>query len=83
MTVKGPSRGWKLVQYIRDIRRHNGLFHVTDCSPWGIKAGCERQDCPMRTLAIAPEAQDGALLLQCDPPGELADTLIAIRNTQD
>lgn len=57
----------------------NGGYYVTDCQPWAIKADCTRQDCPMRTQALPPEAQPHDLLLQCDPPGELADLLIRLQ----
>ena len=82
LTVKGPGRGYKLVKYVRIIMAHGGQFYVTDCHPWAIKEGCPRLDCPMRTLAIAPEATEDSALLECDPPGDLADTLISLRNTQ-
>lgn len=72
---------------VRLYRRHqlmaqiiaNGGYYVEDCHPWAIKEGCTRVDCPMRTQALPPEAQPHDLLLQCDPPGELADLLIRLQ----
>jgi hypothetical protein len=74
------SRGFRLIQNVREIRAHDGRFYVTDCQPWAIKPECERLDCPMRTLAVAPEAKEGDALFECDPVGSMADTLISIQN---
>lgn len=56
-----------------------GGFYVTDCRPQAIKDGCERLDCPMRSLAIPPEAQETDYLMECAPPGQLADLLLMLR----
>jgi hypothetical protein len=61
--------------------RANGSYYVPDCHPWAIKAGCERFDCPMRSLAVAPEAAPGDYLMPCDPAGDLADLLILLQHT--
>jgi hypothetical protein len=61
--------------------RANGGYYVPDCHPWAIKPGCKRADCPMRTLAIAPEARPSDFLMPCAPVGDLADLLIILRNT--
>lgn len=61
--------------------RANGGYYVTDCHPWSIKEGCQRFDCPMRQLAITPEAKPTDHLLECTPVGDLADLLILIQRT--
>lgn len=76
------SRGYKLLKHLREIQTHDGLFYVTDCQPFAIKADCTRLDCPMRTLALPPENTEGAAQFQCDPTGDLADVLISLRRTQ-
>jgi hypothetical protein len=65
---------------LREIMAAGG-FYVTDCRPQAIKPGCERWDCPMRSLAIPPEAKEEDYLIECDPPGHLADLLLMIRAT--
>ncbi|GIK42372.1 MAG: hypothetical protein BroJett011_62050 [Chloroflexota bacterium] len=67
-------------QLLREIMLAGG-FYVTDCRPQAIKAGCERWDCPMRALAIPPEADENDRLLECDPPGHLADLLLLLKAT--
>jgi hypothetical protein len=64
------------------ISANGGDFYVTDCQPWAIKTGCDRLDCPMRSLKVAPEAAPDSVLIQCSPAGDLADLLIKIRHTQ-
>lgn len=59
----------------------NGGYYVTDCRPQAIKAGCQRFDCPMRSLAIPPEANETDLFLECEPAGDLANLLIKIQST--
>jgi hypothetical protein len=59
----------------------NGGYYVTDCRPQAIKAGCQRLDCPMRSLAIPPEAQETDYFLECEPVGDLADLLIRLQRT--
>jgi hypothetical protein len=65
---------------LREIMDAGG-FYVVDCRPQAIKPGCERWDCPMRSLAIPPEANESDFFLDCDPPGHLADLLLLIRAT--
>jgi len=59
----------------------NGGFYITDCRPQEIKAGCQRLDCPMRSMAIPPEAKETDYFLECEPTGDLADFLILIQRT--
>lgn len=61
--------------------RANGGYYVLDCHPWSIKAGCQRLDCPMRSVAITPEAKPEDFLMPCEPVGDLADLLIMLHNT--
>ena len=58
--------------------RANGSYYISDCHPWEIKAGCLRQDCPMRYVAMIPEPQITDYVLQCNPTGDLADLLIML-----
>lgn len=67
-------------RHLQQIRA-NGSFYVADCQPWAIKKGCQRFDCPMRYLAIAPEATENDYILNCFPTGDLADTLILLQRT--
>lgn len=59
----------------------NGSFYVEDCWPWAIKNGCTRFDCPMRKLAVAPEATADDYFIKCEPVGDLADLLIKLQLT--
>lgn len=61
--------------------RANGSYYVPDCHPWAIKAGCERFDCPMRSLAITPEARPEDYQMPCEPVGDLADLLKLLQRT--
>jgi len=65
-------------QLLREIMAAGG-YYITDCRPQAIKPACERRDCPMRSQAIPPEAQETDHLLECDPPGRLADLLLLIQ----
>jgi len=69
-------------RHLRQIIAHSGRFYITDCRPWQIKQDCRRLDCPMRRLTLPPEADSGAYLLACNPAGDLADLLLALRQTQ-
>lgn len=68
-------------RHLRQIRANGGEHYITDCQPWAIKAGCDRLDCPMRQMAIAPQSTPTAYHLQCDPAGDLADLLIILQRT--
>jgi hypothetical protein len=63
---------------LREIIAADG-FYVTDCRPQAIKDACDRLDCPMRSLAIPPEAKETDYLLECEPAGHLADLLLLLR----
>lgn len=81
-----PNRNDPLIKLARKNTRlnqirANGGYYVPDCHPWAIKKGCQRFDCPMRDLAIAPEAKPADFLMPCEPVGDLADILIMLRNT--
>jgi hypothetical protein len=65
-------------RHLNQIIAHAG-YYVADCRPQAIKAGCQRLDCPMRSMAIPPEANATDYLLECDPVGDLADLLIRIQ----
>lgn len=69
------------MRHFNSIGANGGRFYVRDCQPWQIKAGCKRMDCPMRQLAIAPEAAPDDYLLDCTPTGDLADLLIMLQRT--
>lgn len=74
------THGRKL-RHFNAIGANGGQFYVRDCQPWNIKEGCQRMDCPMRKLAIAPEAAPDDYLLDCKPVGDLADLLILLQRT--
>ena len=61
--------------------RANGGYYITDCHPWEIKAGCTREDCPMRYVASVPEPKETDHFLPCNPTGDLADMLILFERT--
>ncbi|NJN95670.1 MAG: hypothetical protein HC875_16945 [Anaerolineales bacterium] len=67
-------------QLLREIMAAGG-FYVTNCRPQAIPLECHRLDCPMRKLAIPPEADENDHRLECDPPGHLADLLLMLRAT--
>ena len=71
------------MRHLRQTLANGGLFYITDCWPWDIKAGCKRLDCPMRSQAIAPVSTIDSYHLECDPVGDLADFLITLKNTTD
>lgn len=75
-------KGYRYRQYLAGMRAAGGRFYVRNCQPQSIPAECSRLDCPMRRLAMPPEAHAGDYLLECDPPGFLADLLIMVRAGQ-
>lgn len=75
-------KGYRYRQYLAGMRAAGGRFYVRNCQPQSIPAECSRLDCPMRRLAMPPEAQAGDYLLECQPPGDLADLLIMVRAGQ-
>lgn len=68
-------------RYLAQIEANGGGIYVQDCWPWNIKSGCNRLDCPMRTLTIAPEAKTDDFFVECTPAGDLADLLIRLQST--
>lgn len=81
--MSGVTRGFRFLQYLRQIQGHGGKYYVQNCQPGNIPAACERLDCPMRSLSLPPEAEAGAALLACEPVGSMADILISLRRTQE
>lgn len=69
------------MRLFNQIAANGGGFYVRDCQPWQIKAGCDRFDCPMRSLALPPEARPEDVLIECNPVGDLADLLIKLQRT--
>ena len=82
MSKKAAIAAGRKLRHFNAIGANGGSFYVRDCQPWAIKEGCQRLDCPMRKLAIAPEAAPGDYLLKCEPVGDLADLLIMLRRTE-
>jgi hypothetical protein len=77
------TKGFTYFKHIQAIRHAGGRFYVTNCQPWAVPASCTRQDCPIRALSLPPEAQENDHLMECDPPGLLADLILMIHRTQE
>lgn len=77
------TKGFIYLKHLQAIRQAGGRFYVTNCHPWAIPADCTRQDCPIRQQALPPQAEENDHLMECDPPGLLADLIIMIYRTQE
>lgn len=74
------SKAYRYRQHIKEMIAW-GSWYITNCQPQSIPAECNRLDCPMRQLALPPEADEDDYLMECDPPGFLADLLIMVQST--